>query len=298
MTLSRLMQSALLLALAAAVATAPSRAQAASEAPSGAFAPPPGGFEEYSIGPYDLLAISVFEFEQLDGKRRVTSDGTITLPLLGEIHVGGLTPHEAEDAIELLLRQRQLLRRPEVSVFVDEFVSSRVSVQGAVGSPGPQDLLGRRTLLEMIGAAGGLHEKAGKRILVYRPFAGGGQEKLEIDAERLFFEGDPALNIRLQPGDIVMVPFERTIRIYVTGAVRNPNVFDFPEDEPVTVLQAIASAGGTTERANESRITVIRRFPNGAKRLFEVNLKRIKRGREQDLMLAGNDTVVVKEAVF
>ena len=109
---------------------------------------------------------------------------------------------------------------------------------------------------------------------------------------------DPSLNIQLQPGDIVMIPFERTMRIYVTGAVRNPNVLEVPEDEPVTVLQAIAAAGGTTERANETRITVIRRFPNGAKRLFEVNLKKIKRGREQDLMLVGNDTVVVKEAVF
>ena len=262
------------------------------------FEAPPAELEEYVIGPHDLLEIDVFQLDELTSRRRVTGEGTITLPLIGEIAIGGLTPHAAESAIERVLVDRKMVTKPEVSVFVAEYVSSRVSVQGAVKSPGVFDLLGRRTLLEMIGRAGGLDQRAGKRIYVMRPFEDGGEQRIELDADRLVYGADPELNLPLQPGDIVMIPYEQTIRIYVNGQVRSPGAHEFPSDEPVTILQAVTTAGGTTDRANESRVKVIRRFSDGTKQLFEVNLKRIKRGKEEDRLLQRNDIVVVEESFF
>jgi len=75
-------------------------------------------------------------------------------------------------------------------------------------------------------------------------------------------------------------------------------VKEFFADEEVTLLQAVTAAGGTTDRANESRVQVIRRLPDGTKRMFKVNLKRIKRGRAEDLLLEPNDVVYVPESFF
>jgi polysaccharide export outer membrane protein len=293
-----------LLASAAAAATialaAPFTGAMPQEAddPARAFAAAPAGYDEYRIGAYDLLVVEIFGQDELKSTRRVTEEGTITLPLLREVRIGGLTPHAAEELLERMFREQKLLVDPEVSVFVEEYVSSRVSVQGAVEKPGLFPLLGRRTLLDIVGEAGGLDEKAGKKIFVLRPFAKEREQRIEIDSGRLVFDGDPAVNIPLRPGDIVMIPFLKTIRIYVTGAVSKPGVLEFPDDEQATILQAIATAGGVTERANETRITVIRRLDDGARQLIRVNLKRIKRGKAQDLPLQAGDTVVVKESFF
>ncbi|UCF67152.1 MAG: SLBB domain-containing protein [Acidobacteriota bacterium] len=254
---------------------------------------------DYPLGANDVIEISVFELPELDQKRRVTEDGAITLPLLGQVYVGGLNEHEAEQAIAGLLRERNLVRNPQVTVFVVEYVSRRVNVTGAVGKPGLYPLLGPRTLLDMIGEAGGLDQRAGKRIIVMRaPHPGAEDERIEIDAERLLYEGDPLLNIELQPGDIVLVPHEQMVRVYVTGAVRTPGAHEFARDERITVLQAITKAGGTTDRANKSKVKVLRRLPDGSERQFKVNLKRIIKGRATDMELQRNDIVVVEESFF
>lgn len=287
-----------LFAALAVAAVSPGIRAEEPRAATDAFASVPEPYEEYRIGAYDLLEIEIFGQDELKSTRRVTEEGTITLPLLREMKIGGLTPHEAEEALERQFREQQLLVDPEVSIFVKEYVSSRVSIQGAVEKPGLFPLIGRRTLLDTIGEAGGLDEKAGRKIFVLRPFGDSDEQRIEIEAERLVFEGDPAANIPLRPGDIVMVPFLKMIRVYVTGAVSKPGMLEFPDDEPATVLQAIATAGGVTERANESRVTVIRRFPDGTRQLIEVNLKKIKSGRDQDFPLLAGDTVVVRESFF
>ena len=253
---------------------------------------------DYVIGAHDLLEISVFELDQLNRTVRVNTEGSITLPLLGKIQVGGLTPEQAEAQIARMLQDRHLVKNPQVTVFIKEFVSRRVSVQGAVNRGGLYPMLGQKTLLDMIGEAGGLSDRAGKKIYILRPYAPPGEERIEIDAEKLVYEADPMLNVPLQPGDIIMVPYQRKIRIYVNGAVQQPGVKEFFADEEVTLLQAVTAAGGTTDRANESRVQVIRRLPDGTKRMFKVNLKRIKRGKAEDLLLEPNDVVYVPESFF
>lgn len=260
--------------------------------------PPQANVADYVIGAHDLLEISVFELDQLTRTVRVNTEGSITLPLLGKIQVGGLTPEQAEAQIARALQERHLVKNPQVTVFIKEFVSRRVSVQGAVAHGGLYPMLGQKTLLDMIGEAGGLSDRAGKKIYIIRPYAPPGEERIEIDAEKLVYEADPMLNVPLQPGDIIMVPYQRKIRIYVNGAVQQPGVKEFFADEEVTVLQAVTAAGGTTDRANEHRVQVIRRLPDGTKQVFKVNLKRIKRGRAEDMLLEPNDVVYVPESFF
>ena len=212
--------------------------------------------------------------------------------------VGGLTAQQAEEVIATMLKAKRLVLDPQVTVFITEYVSRRISVHGAVTNSGVHEMLGQQTLLDMIGEAGGVSDKAGDRIFILRATESGRDERIEVDLEKLIYEADPTQNYVLQPGDIVMVPFERTIRVFVNGAVRTPGVQEFPDDEEVTLLQAITSAGGTTDRASESRVQVIRRFPDGTKQIFKVNLKRIKRGKKDDMLLEPNDIVVVRESFF
>lgn len=291
----RLTVAAILLALSAL----PGRAEAPAPPVQTAFKTPPASVEEYVIGPHDQLEIKVFELKELDRTVRVSAEGTVSLPLLGDsIPLAGLTTSQAEQAIAALLRDKNLVKSPQVSIFVLEYVSRRVSVQGAVYRPGTFPMLGQRTLLDMIGEAGGLNDRAGKKIFVLRPFAADKNDRMVIDAKKLVNQGHTILNILLQPGDIVMVPYEEEVRVYVNGAVRNPGAIRYPSDEPMTVLRAVTAAGGLTERANKSRVKIIRTHENGTKQVLSVNLSRIQRGRTDDPVLLENDVVVVPESFF
>jgi polysaccharide export outer membrane protein len=252
----------------------------------------------YVLGAHDVIQIEVFELDELDREVRLSPDGTITMPLLGVVELGGLTPQEAEQHIADLLREGDLVRNPQVSVYVQEFVSRQVSVQGAVAKPGVVPMMGQTTLLGIIGQAGGITDRAGDKIFVIRPYAQGDEERIAVDVESLVYEANPLTNIALQPGDIIMVPYERKMRVYVNGAVRDPGAHEFPSKYEVTLLQAVTAAGGVTERANESRIRIIRRLPNGGKQMLKADLRDIQRGKDEDPVLQENDIVVVDESFF
>lgn len=286
-------------ALALVLLTLLAAAAAAQEpAASKAFSVPPVRSDDYVVGANDLLEVKVFEMQQLDRTVRVTAEGTISLPLLGQVPVAGLTARQTEEAIAQLLRERNFVKDPQVTVFVKEFVSRRAFVQGAVTRPGIIDLLGDRTLLDVIGEVGGLNDRADRRIFVVRPFGKPGEERIEVDAERLVYEGDPLANVAVMPGDIIIVPYRQEFVIYVNGAVSKPGAIDYRSGDLMTVLQAVTAAGGTTDRANESRVQVIRRLPDGGKALFRVNLKKVKSGKADDMTLQRNDIVVVPESFF
>jgi len=247
------------------------------------------------IGPGDVLEVSVLGIEELSRRVRVLDDGAITLPLLGNFRVAGFTVKGAEELIARMLAAKKLVNDPQVSIFVEESVSAAVSVQGAVQSPGSYDLLGSSSLLEIIGQAGGVTLNRGAKILVVRGSDTPEQETIEINASRLIDEGDVTQNIGLQPGDIVVVPVARQLRVYVTGAVRSPGVVDYSSSEGITVLQAITAAGGPTERANLKKVTIRRRDADGLEESLKVNVKAIQKGTIEDVALERNDTVVVGE---
>jgi polysaccharide export outer membrane protein len=252
---------------------------------------------DYQIGRQDLLEISVFDIEDLDQTVRVADDGSITMPLLGRLVVAGLTKSELEGLIARLLGERYV-RDPQVTVFIKEYESKKVAVSGAVKKPGSYEMLGTKTLLEMISMAGGLDKDLGKEIIIFRRSDDGATKRIPINLERLVYEADPALNLTVAPSDIIYVPTVEKVRIFVSGAVRNPDLYEVPRDEPVTVLKAITIAGGTTDRAAEKRVQVMRTDASGKRMTLRVNLRRIKRGKSEDPILQKDDIVLVPEAFF
>jgi polysaccharide export outer membrane protein len=249
------------------------------------------------VGAEDLLEISVFEIPDLNRTVRVSTRGTISLPLLGEIRVAGLTPTELEGRLRDELGRRYL-QDPQVSVFVREHGSSKVSVLGAVGKPGVYEMIGPRTLLQILSQAGGLTDHAAAELFLIRGDADGGTERMPIDVRDLMASRDPALNVTIRSGDIVSVPIEEDIYIYVDGAVRQPGRVDHPASRSITLLQAIAKAGGTTDRANLKEIQVLRKGGDGTQTVMQVNLKRIRKGKDPDPILQDGDIVVVQETFF
>ncbi len=249
---------------------------------------------EYRIGSGDVLDIDVFGFDELDRKVRVQRDGQISLPLLGVFNIAGLNLEDAGLLIAGMLSSRRLVRDPQVSIFVEELLSRAVTVQGAVVNPGVYQLIGTRTLLEVIGEAGGVREDSGTEVLVLRTEAGR-ERKVDVDLEALVAGGDLTLNLPLVPGDIVMVPFSRRLTVYVTGAVENPGPVTFQSSEGITVLQAITAGGGPTQRANLRSVHILRKQPDGGQEKIKVNLKKIQSGKMDDVALQKNDTVVVGE---
>ena len=256
------------------------------------------GGSDYRIGRQDLLEIRVFDLEQLNQTVRVADDGSITLPLLGRLAVAGLSKSELEALIARLLEARYV-RDPQVTIFVKEYESKKVAVSGAVKKPGTYEMLGEKTLLEMISLAGGLDREMGKQIIIFRREEDRSTRRISVDLERLVYEADPALNLSVAPGDIIYIPAVETVRIFVSGAVRNPNLYEVPRNEPVTVLKAITIAGGTTDRAAEGRVQVIRTDPaTGARTTLAVDLKKVKKGKVPDPFLEKDDLVLVPEAFF
>lgn len=258
---------------------------------------PLAGVEDRPVGTEDLIEISVFEIPELNRTVRVSERGTISLPLVGEVRASGLTTGRLQDLLRERLGERYV-RNPQVSVFVREHGSKKVSVLGAVGKPGVYEMLGPRTLLQVLAQAGGLTEDVGAVLYVIRLEPGGGSDKIPVNVNDLLVSRDPSLNLAIEPGDVVSAPIDRPVYIYVDGAVKTPGRIEQLASRPITLLQAIAKAGGTTERANLKAVQILRQSPDGTQTMVEANLKKIRRGKEPDPILGEGDVVVVPETFF
>ena len=252
---------------------------------------------DHPVGAEDLLEISVFEIPELNRTVRVSERGTISLPLLGEMDVKGLTTMQLEDRLRAALSQKYL-QDPQVSVFVREFGSKKVSVIGAVGKPGVYQMLGPRTLLQVLSEAGGLEKEAGEHLFVIRAVAGGATDAIPVKISDLLMNRDPELNLSIQAGDVVSVPIDRPVYVYVDGAVRTPGRLEELASRPISLLQAIAKAGGTTDRANLKSVQILHRNSDGTHADLHVSLKKIRQGKDRDPLLEDGDVVVVPETFF
>jgi len=254
--------------------------------------------KEYKIGPKDLLEINVFELPELNQTVRVTEDGSITIPLVGNVKIEGLTKDEVERKLAKLLEQKYL-KKARVSVFIKEYQSKRVAVIGAVEHPGMYELVGRLTLLQMISKAGGFTEKASNKLFVLREGRNGVSATICIDLEDLLINGNQKLNIPLQPNDVINVPVDKIINVYVFGEVNKPGALVVKMSKGITLLQAIAQAGGTADGASKSGIVIKRRDKKTGREIkIKVNLKDIIKGKKPDIVLQEGDVVYVPEKIF
>lgn len=251
----------------------------------------------YRIGPEDVLEISVFEVEELNRTVRVEEDGTISLPLIGRVAVGGMTQEEVAQKLTELL-QAGFVKNPQVMIFIKDYKSRQVGVLGAVETPGSYPLVGRKTLMQMLSIAGGLSETAGNDVLILRQGSNGETSTIRIDLRELWVDGNKELNIPIEPNDVINVPVDREIRVFVTGRVNNPGPITAKQSEGITLLQAIAGAGGLAEGAKQTAITIKRKGPGGQEVMFKVNYRDVVKGKKMDMPLQEGDVVVVPESFW
>src|SRR5258705_10146675 len=159
----------------------------------------------YQIGPRDLIAVHVDEDAKLNGDRRVGEDGTVNLPLLGDVKVAGKTTGEITAMLKKLLEDKYM-QRASVDVQVLEFRSRPISVIGAVKQPGNLGFSGRWTLLEALTAAGGLIENHGNVAYILRRADNGLSDQGTIDLDDLLLRGDPKLKIPIYANDLINIP--------------------------------------------------------------------------------------------
>jgi polysaccharide export outer membrane protein len=282
---------AVLLPVAGVAEALPAEALPA-DAPAAAAATADTGALDVPLGPQDLLQVKVFGVDSLDRKVRVGADGSITLPLVGSLPAAGLTRAALEREIAARLADGYV-KDPQVSVFVEEYRSRRVSVAGAVRQPDVFEILRPTTLLEALALAGGvLAGEAAPRIQIQRQTPGGEAQTLEVDRGALD-AGGLDQNLAIQPGDLIHVPFEEMLEVVVRGRVSHPDRYRAPRREPLTVLQAVMLAGGPAGGASTRRVEVVRHGRDGGTRTLVVNLNRIREGKEPDLPLESDDIVVV-----
>jgi polysaccharide export outer membrane protein len=226
----------------------------------------------------------------------VTDGGTIDLPLLGDFSVSGLSASQVRANLEKMLTEKYV-NRASVSIVVKEFANKPLSVLGAVQRPGSLTISGRWTLLQAISAAGGLTERAGKTIYVMRRSENGLSDTLQVSVDDLFHGASSQWNVPLQPGDIVNIEARRSVRVFCLGAVKSPGALEFDGEDRLTLLSAIAKAGGLTDKA-ASKIRIKRRGADGKDSEIVINFGRVVSGKDPDPKLQADDVVIVKESFF
>lgn len=254
------------------------------------------GFTEgYRIGPKDVLEIKVYEAPEFSGDVRVTEDGTINLPIHGKVAVAGLTDTEVAALLKDVLKA--YLQRVTVAVQVKEFRFRPISVIGAVGKPGALPYSGRWTLLEVLTAAGGAASSPGGVVHVLRRSESGLTDQLTISLDDLLVKGDPRVNIPIYPADLINVPAAVEVTVFCLGEVQRPGAVVFKSTERLSLLAAVARAGGLTDRASR-RMEIKRTGEGGIVREIAVDYKAVLDGKVPDPELVQGDIVVVKESFF
>lgn len=289
------------LVFAVAILAAPGQAQTPPQAKT----QPPAQAQEardvfvraYRVGPGDLLELKVFEVKELDQVVRVSEDGSITLPLLGRVVVEGLTQEGVVLKLTGML-QAKYVKNPQVTIFIKEYKNQQVAVIGAVEKAGSYELVGRKNLLQIISMAGGFSATAGNEIFILREGPDGATSTVAIDLKDLLVNGNQKLNIPIEPNDVINVPVDKEIRVFVMGRVSKPGAVRAKLSEGVTLLQAIADAGGLAEGAKKSAITITRKDKAGKEQKIRVNLRDIIRGKKKDVVLQEGDVVYVPESFW
>lgn len=239
------------------------------------------------LGPGDEVSVHVFGQPNMDTTTYIADDGVLQMPLAGAVHVSGLSPSEAAHAVEAALRKGQYLVNPHVSITIVKSTSQEVSVLGQVQRPGIFPIQSNTTLLDLLAQAGGETEQGADTIYILRADAGGAIRRLTVNLQGLAETGTApeAAQITMRGGDKIFVP--RAPSVYVMGDVKAPGRFRLSSG--MTVVEALAHAGGVTEMGSTRRILIRRLGPDGKYREISARLT--------DTVAPG-DIVTVRERIF
>jgi len=257
---------------------------------------------EYRIGPEDLLEITLYNVPESRATEthvtprtltvRVSHQGQISLPLVGEVPVNGLTVSGLEKKIREVYDK--YIYNPQVGVLVKEF-RQRASVIGAVQKPGVFELTGPKSVIELLAMAGGVSEKAGSQVHIYRQ-QGKERETHVIDlavlanSAGLINAGNAAMiNMPVEPGDMINVP--EAGMFFVDGAVHKPG--SYPLGRRYSLSQALATAGGVNIELNADDISILRRRAPGDFETIALSLDAVISGSVPDPQIQPDDVIVV-----
>jgi polysaccharide export outer membrane protein len=258
----------------------------------------------YVLGPDDQLTILGVDADEFANKPvRVDPAGDLNLPMIGRVHVAGMSVEDCENALNQ--RFAAYVKNPQLTVALTEVKSQPVSVMGAVNQPGVLQIQGRKTLLETLSAAGGLRQDAGYSVRITRqsaygplPLAGAKVDPAsrssvaEVDLKGLMEAKNPAENIRIMPHDTVTVP--KAEIVYVVGEVQKPGGFPLGEKRMISVLQAVALAEGLAREAAPKNAKILRVVANSEQRQeTPIDLKKVLSGQSEDLSLRADDILFI-----
>jgi len=245
--------------------------------------------ESLLIGPGDQLHIQVLDTPELEQRPRVTDSGDIPLTGLGTLHVAGLTPADASAKIHDFFVSSHFMNHPSISVTVDQYATQSISVLGQVKMPGVYPISAPRSVLDAIAMGQGLTDSADRHITIQRR-----DRSIKPITYNLSNEGDTAMENQVQvfPGDIVLVP--KAAIAYVLGDVSHPGGIIMQNNHSqLTVLQAVALAGGTPSSAVPSRARLIHRSLDGTYQELNINVSRMQKGKEPDVLLHPDDVIFI-----
>jgi polysaccharide export outer membrane protein len=240
---------------------------------------------EYRLGAGDVVRITVYQNPDLTLEGRISEAGTLSYPLLGTIRIGGLTVGEAEKRIADGLRSGNFVKQPQVNVLVTQVRGNQASVLGQVNRPGrfPIEVADMR-LSDLLAMAGGI-AATGADVITLVGTRDGKPFRREIDLPSVFRNAGRQDDLIIQNGDVVYV--ERAPMVYIYGEVQRPGAFRLERD--MTVMQALATGGGLTQRGTERGMRVHRRGPDGKVQVVQPAM---------DDRLRDGDVVYVKESLF
>jgi polysaccharide biosynthesis/export protein len=269
-------------------APADTKPQAPTSPKAGATATPNAALE---LGSGDLIDVGVYDVPELTTKARIDNNGNIYLPLVNYVHVGGLTVDEAQAVIEKRLSDGGFVKNPHVTLFVEDYASQGASLLGEVMKPGVYPVMGTLRLFDLLSAGGGLTEKAGNSVTITHRDQP--DSPVTVPLTRNVAEV-PDSNIRILPGDTVVV--RRADIVYVVGDVQHPTGILMDRGH-LTVLQAIALAGGTTSTSKLNGARIIQKGPNGMTET-KVPLKKVLEAKLPDIQMKPDDILFVPTSAF
>jgi polysaccharide biosynthesis/export protein len=252
-------------------------------------APPPGEPADTSspltrLGPGDSVSIQVYGQPDLAANAYVGDDGSLPVGLVGKVPVAGLSPSEAAQRIEAALRDGNYLVHPQVNLTVTQSRSQRVTVLGEVTRPGRFTIDSTTTVFDLLALAGGTTQNSSDTVYLMRKDSGGTVTRTPIALKGLAGgQAPPAL----KTGDSVFVP--RAEQFSIMGEVKAPNTYRL---EPgMTVMEAMARAGGITDKGSTRRVKIVRRVTEGKEEF--VTLKAAMTDSVQP-----NDVIKVGQSIF
>jgi polysaccharide export outer membrane protein len=242
------------------------------------------GAAEVLLGPGDVVRMSVYGSPDLSIETRISESGHITVPLVGQVDVGGLSVPAAERKIAKLLEAGGYLKKAQVNLLITTMTSQQVSVLGQVNRPGRYPVEGKRKVLDLLALAGGIATEGGDTVSLVRT-RGGRTTREQIDVVDMVRKGEVDHDVEVAAGDIIYV--ERAPRAYVTGEVQRPGALRL--ERGMTVQQAVSAGGGLTPRGSNNGMRITRRDSSGQATTIDV--------KASDLVQV-DDVITVRESWF